>query len=316
MARPTAEIERLLRARQRGTLNGVKAIQGILGEVRLQILEELRTVDGESYSALALRRNLASIERHLADFEGRAGREVTGLIEQAWTAGAELVPRAAQSAGLGVGAFGHIASPLLETMQDFSFHKIRGISQAAFDRIRAELTLGLLGQKTPHQVTMAVAGTLESPGVFASIATRAEVIVKTEMGRAYAAATVEGLKQAGENGVEMHKQWWHAGHPARPRMSHLALHGQIQPVDKPFMVGTVLMDYPRDPKAPASEVINCGCEVLPWHPAWGDPHDERNRLPIFNERGEEIARRGPRTGREESLAGKFALGRRERKGGA
>jgi hypothetical protein len=43
---------------------------------------------------------------------------------------------------------------------------------------------------------------------------------------------------------------------------------------------------------------------VPWHESWG----KDNKLPIFNERGEEIARRGPRTGFEEDLTGKFKLG--------
>ncbi len=36
------------------------------------------------------------------------------------------------------------------------------------------------------------------------------------------------------------------------------------------VLGAVTLMYPHDPKAPASETINCGCTMLPWKEAWGD----------------------------------------------
>jgi len=310
MAQVTAEIQRLLKAKDQGILDGQSAVRGLLAEVQKQILEELLAVSSESYAAYHLRQNLASIERHLQSFESAAGRELGGLVGAAWEAGEDLVLGAGRVSGLYTG-FGHVSTDLLQTLQEYSVHKIRGLSAAAFDKIRAELSLGILGQKTPHQVTQAIAGTLRSPGVFKSIAERAEVITQVEMGRAASQATQLSMDQAAASVPDLQKQWWHAGHPKRPRRNHLALHGQIQPVDRPFMIGSLIIRFPRDPKAPASEVIRCGCEHVPWHESWG----RDGALPIFNERGEVIAMRGPRTGREASLVGKFAQGQIGRKGG-
>ncbi len=131
------------------------------------------------------------------------------------------------------------------------------------------------------------------------------VIAKTEMGRAYSTATHEGMKQAARSVPELKKQWWHAGHPARPRMNHLALHGQVRPVNEPFVIGSLSIDYPRASTAPVSEVIRCGCDHVPWHEQWGR---EFYSLPIYDERGREIARRGERSGDDPDLTGKFILG--------
>jgi len=307
MARVTDEILRLLKQKDQKILDGQTALAGLLGDVRRQILDELQSVTGESYAAYHLRQNLASIERHLRTFETAATWEISRQIGDAWTGGEEMVLSTGRVGGLFL-AFGHIPESVLQTLQDFGMHKISGLAGDTFNKVRGELSLGILGQKTPHQVMTAIAGSLESPGVFKSIEERARVITQVEMGRAYSQATQLGLEAAAQSVPELGKQWWHAGHPRQPRMSHLALHGQIRKIDEPFLVGSLIIRFPRDPKAPASEVIRCGCEVVPYHPNWGD-----EALPIFNERGREIARRGPRTGDEEPLVGKFALGQRNRK---
>jgi hypothetical protein len=298
----SANLLRLLKAEDQKILSGQEAIKGLLTEVKKQMLEELRSVQGESYAAYHLRQNLASIERHLQNFEAAAGREIGSLLDASWDAGADLLPEGTKGAGLGFGFF-HVPTTSLQSLKEFGVYKIRGLSSDAFTRIRGELTLGVLGQKTPWEVQQAIAGTLESPGVFRSIEERARVITGTEMGRAFSQASQLGMEAATSSVPDLKKQWWHAGHPKQPRRNHLALHGQIQPVDRPFVLGSLSIRFPRDPKAPASEVIRCGCKHVPYMDAWG-----RDKLPIFNERGEVITWRGQRTGREEDLTGKFKLG--------
>lgn len=314
MATVTDEITRLLNAKAKRVADGQDTVAGLLTEVRRQILEELQAVPGDSYSAYHMKQNLASIERHLQDFNSRAGREMSGLVGAAWEDGEDLVLETGRAGGLFT-SFGHVPTSVLETLQDYTVHKIGGVSTAAFERIRGELTLGILGQKTPHQVMTAIAGGLDSPGVFKTIAERAEVITHVEMGRAYSQASQLAMTTAQVSVPGLKKQWWHAGHPKYPRQSHLALHGQVQPIDKPFLIGSLAIDFPRSPKAPASEVIRCGCDHVPWHAKWGERDGKKIELPIFDERGREIARRGPRTGNEEPLVGKFKIGQIDRKAG-
>lgn len=310
MAEVTQNLLRLLERKDKRILLGQQELTGLLGELKAQIAAELRALPGDSYGAHHLRQSLSSIERHLARFESSAGASLENLLDSAWEAGADLLPAATAGSGMGV-AFGHLPTSVLQGLKEFGKLKISGLTTAAFDRVRGELSLGMLGQKTPHQVAQAIAGTLESPGVFKSIAERAEVIAHTEMGRAFSQASQLGMEQAVRSVPGLKKQWWHAGHPKMPRQNHLALHGQIQPVEKPFLLGTLSIRFPRDPQAPASEVIRCGCDHVPWHEAWG----RDNALPIFNERGQQIARRGPRTGSEEGLTGKFQVGQIRHGGG-
>lgn len=303
MARVTDAIKQLLQAKDREILTGEQALRGLLQEVKVQTLEELRSTTGNTYTSMMLRQHLASVERYLAGFESAGSAEMSKLLDASWESGMGLTPAAIRAGGLHV-AFAHIPGTVLQTLKDYSYHKISGLASATFDKIRGELSLGILGQKTPHDVVTAIAGGLESPGVFASVEARAEVIAGVEMGRAYSTATQTSMRQAVASVPGLKKQWWHAGHPARPRRNHLALHGQIQPVDKPFVIGSLSMMYPRGPGAPASEIIRCGCDHVPYHDAWGI--DEG--LPIFNQRGEEIARRGERKAGDSILDGKFIVG--------
>lgn len=312
MATVTAEISRLLKAKEQKLLDGTAAIKGLLSEVQKQILAELLAVSGETYAAYHLKQNLASIERYLQGFESSAQTELGKLIDDAWQLGADLPFAAATAGGLMTTPFGHIPGTVLETLKDLSTHRISGLSGAAFDKIRGELSLGILGQKTPHQVTQAIAGNLNSPGVFRTIAERAEIITGVEMGRAYSQATELGMQQAQSSLPALKKQWWHAGHPKQPRQNHLKLHGQVQPVGQKFLLGSLAMMFPRDPAAPASEVIRCGCDHVPYMDVWAERDKGFPKLPIYNERGEEIARRGQRTGKEEPLTGKFELGQIKR----
>lgn len=306
MASVTGEIKRLLAQHQQRTADGVAVMRGILADLQKQVLAEIATVEGDTYQGWHLRNNLANIETAMTRFEAAAYGRIETLIDGSWDAGADLVPQLLKQGGISI-AFGHLSGPLLSVAKDFAYYRIKNLSADTFNKIRGELSLGLLGQKTPWQVRQAIEGSLESPGVFKSIAERAKVIAELEMGRAYSQATQLSLEQAVQSVPGLKKQWWHAGHPKMPRRNHLALHGQIVDVDQKFLIGSVALRYPRDPQAPPSETIRCGCMVVPWIPAWGDVAKE-GALPIYNERGEEIARRGPRTGIEESLAGKFKLG--------
>jgi len=268
MATVTTKIKRILKAKEAGQLSGEKALRGLMAEVKGQVVDELSHIGAETYTAQMLRANLASFERYLSAFDTAATREMDALLDAAWDDGADLVPAAMREGGLFV-TFGHVPGPILKTLKDFSAYRIAGLAEDAMTKIRGELSLGILGAKTPHQVVQGIAGSLNSPGIFRSLEMRAETIAKVEMGRAYSTATVEGLKTASSSVPEMEKQWWHAGHPKVPRVTHLRLDGQHRPVGEPFRWGGLIIDYPRAPTAPPAEVINCACEVVPWHPKWG-----------------------------------------------
>jgi hypothetical protein len=96
---------------------------------------------------------------------------------------------------------------------------------------------------------------------------RALTIVRTELGRAYSVAGQQRFDQAREVLPGLQKQWRRSG-KIHSRASHDRADGQVRPVDQPFDVAGVQLRFPRDPRGPAKETINCGCTSLPFMASW------------------------------------------------
>lgn len=270
----TTRIKELLKQRDARILSGTQYVQELLAEVQKEILAELVSMPSESYSAYYLRQTLASIERYLGSFESAATRELSSGISATWDMGGELLPATMFAAGESAV---HLAPPYLvgnvvDTLKEFTFGRISAVSRDLYNRIKAELTMGILGQKTPAQVAAEIAGSLPGSSIFKTIAERAEVITGLEMGRAYSIATETSMQSASGALPELSKMWLHAGHPRMPRQTHLLMHGQIRKMNAAFYQakeGGAVM-YPRDPQAPIQEVIRCGCTHVPYMAGWGD----------------------------------------------
>jgi hypothetical protein len=262
------KINSLLKQKNKGIVSGAKAMRGVYEELRKQTISELQGVEAGSYSAYYLKQNRAMLEKAIADAESRAKREMNGNLDKMWDGGGDLVKDAMRASELTVSGQAYFLSPtLLDTLKDFASTRLESLSEAAWNKINGELSLGVL-QKTPWEVSKAIAGTLKDPGIYKNVMTRAATITEVEMGRVFSTSTMESLNKAARDVPGMMKEWLHAGHPRMPRQSHLRLHGQRKNMDEPFITGSLVIDYPRDPKAPIEEVIHCGCEVIPWHPSW------------------------------------------------
>lgn len=260
-------LQQILTDQARRTIDGQEAVRRILEDVRKQVVGEIASAPADSFSSYRQQQMLSQIDRLLHDADA-ALRVKTGLdISGSWEAGRTMLPQLAAAAGTPLSPFG-ISTHLLDQIKEFTWSKITAVKNDTVARIRAEITLGLLGQKSPQEVAAIIAGTMERPGVFKSIIERAEVITKTEMGRTFSMASHASMDAAMDTLPEMQKMWLHAGHPKMPRPYHLALNGVIKDVDSPFLVGNIAMMYPRDPKAPISEVIGCGCMHVPYMAAW------------------------------------------------
>lgn len=255
----TRTIREAIRAKDRAVISGTKAMLTILRDLQKQVIDELGRAALGSWDAYHLRQMERALETQVTAFEKRAHHEAAGLLTESWNLGRALVDEPLIASGLGgVWSGYHLSTTVLETLKDFTFGKISGVSAAAFDRIKAELTLGVLGGKTPQEVARAIGTNLKDPSVFRSIARRAETITGLEMGRVFSMAAQARMEQAAGHVPGLEKQWFHAGRPVEPRPSHVAAHGRHVPVDRPFNVGGVEMMFPRDPGAPLEETINCG----------------------------------------------------------
>jgi len=276
----TSKIKAILRERDAEIISGQEAVKALLEETRKQILMDLAVIPGDGYSAHFLRQSLAAINDQLATWETATNRELDGRLSTTWEMGSGLLPAAAAASGVQLGQIG-ISSHVLDSLKDFTFGRIASVKGDLYNRIRGELSLGVLGQKTAQEVTQAIIGgigNLPIPvgrggvPVFKSVQERAEVITGTEMGRAFSLATQKSIEAARETVPEMGSMWIHAGHPSRPRLIHLYMHGEVRTEGKPFYRTPegIPVYYPRDPNAPIKEVIRCGCTHIPYHPLFGD----------------------------------------------
>ena len=90
----------------------------------------------------------------------------------------------------------------------------------------------------------------------------AKRIAQTERNRVQSQARSDTIREAAEAGVVMHKRW--STRMVNSRDSHVALNGVEIPEGEKFdtIWGNALA-YPGDPDAPAREVINCHCVLVP-----------------------------------------------------
>lgn len=260
-------IKKVLKEKDAGILTGTEAVNGILKELQKQVQDGLGQAALGSWDAYSMKNLLNAIERQVANFDSAAKKEVGSQLDNAWTLGEKIVEDPLKTMP-GIYAGFNISTSSLTALKDFSFHKIEGLSSDAWYKIKGELSLGILGGKTPAEVAAAIGKNLTDPSIFSSIAARAETITKTEMGRVFSTATQLRLEEAAQYVDGLEKQWIHAGHPKAARPYHVAASGQHVPVDQPFLIGNIPMMFPRDPKAPISEVIHCGCDHVPWHESW------------------------------------------------
>lgn len=256
MATVNSEIKRIIKEKNAAIRYGAAAMRDIIDNLRVQVQTELGMAAAGSWDAYYLKRLLNSLEYQFDNFSLKAKKEAEGLVEDIWGMGQSLVDAPLKVAGIYTGF--HISTSGLDVMKDYTNNYLEGLFGDAWTKVRGEISLGMMGAKTPAEVAAAIGKNLKSKSIFSSIAERAEVIARTEMGTAFSRATQYRMHQAAQYVPDLEKQWRHAGHPKQPRPSHLAAHGQHVPVKDAFTVGGIKMMHPRDPAAPVSETIRCG----------------------------------------------------------
>lgn len=97
---------------------------------------------------------------------------------------------------------------------------------------------------------------------------RGDTIARTETLQGVEAARSEawkqGLRRLNAGPDEVEKIWQHGGGPKDPRPHHVAMNGQsVIGLDAEFEFDNgARMRFPGDPRAPASETVNCSCGVI------------------------------------------------------
>lgn len=218
------------------------------------------------YQLWSLPQLAAEIRQTLEAFGKDAGAEMATAAGKAWEAGASIVERPIEAAGGAriVAELPHLDTRQLLAMRAFMVDRIKDIGVQAANRISNELGLVVIGAQSPSEAIGNVTQILGEPS-----RKRATTIVRTELGRTFAVASHERLQQAAGKVPGLKKQWRQSG-KVHPRLHHALADGQVQDVASPFVLagGKVKLMYPHDPKAPAGEVINCGCVALAFKDDW------------------------------------------------
>jgi hypothetical protein len=253
------------------------AVRAILGDVevlRQQVLAQLVSLDPSSFDAYRQR----ELERRLRDLAGRFveryGTTITPAQAVTFQAGQALAAQPLVDAGVTF-AVPQASRRALEVARGFQAALITNAATETIGQISAELRLGLLRGDSIVETAGRIAGSLTDPGPFGSLATRAEAITRTELGRIQAIATQASLEETQRFVPDLRKQWQHSGNagPYR-REGHVEADGQVQDVAAAFRVrprpGRVYEDlmYPRDPAASPASTVNCGCMSLPFREQW------------------------------------------------
>jgi hypothetical protein len=267
---PQQAFEAALRQRLRDRAGLLLATdQAVIAELKAardQILQTLAAQPAD-WQQWQLAKLLDQIDAVLEGATGRASAAVDGGLRAAWQQGEDFIDRPLAAGGLNV----ELQLPaldvgVLQQLRTFAALRLKDVGVEAARKIGSQLSLVTLGSRTPFQAIKSVQQLLgnESPR-------RATTIVRTEVGRAFAMASHQRLLQAAQLVPGLQKQWRRSG-KIHSRWNHDATDGQVQDVDKPFVLpsheGPVRMMYPHDPTAPPGETINCGCLSLPYRSTW------------------------------------------------
>jgi hypothetical protein len=248
--------------------SALKEVVEILKSGRQRIVAEL-ALGASEFQAWQLPNIQQSIDKVLKEIGDEMASSGSEHLTAAHALGVDLIEKPLAAGGLRIaGILPEIDRRQLMAIRSFLTDRLKNVSAEVANKVKGQIGLVMIGGQTSSDAATSVAMLIESER------SRAVTIVRTEMGRAFSVASQERQKQAAEMLPGLQKQWRRSG-KVHSRRSHDLADGQIAEVDEPFIIGGVELMYPRDPKAPAKETINCGCISLPYMAHWEVKHAER-----------------------------------------
>jgi hypothetical protein len=249
----------------------VRAALEELEGIRRRVLAELAT-HAEGLDAYRLRQLTERLAGVMDEFSERYQVALAPYQADAAALGRSLVAEPLVHSGLTFGV-PEIPRRLVEATVDFQADLIQGLTDDARRKITQAIRLGAIEGKSPFEIMRAVAGSLEGPGAFASIAARAEAITRTEIKRVQAVAGQATLEASKRLVPDLQKQWKHSG-AINGRVTHRLYDGTVREVEDFYEVAPrpsaprEQLLYPRDPRGSAANTVQCGCDSLPYKADW------------------------------------------------
>jgi len=264
--------------RERGIIQ--KAKISLFADTRAEIMRILQLGHAEILARIAqlgesdfeLMTQLTALQQAIEDVMAQITDQSNGIITPAmansFDLGVSMVDDPLRAEGISLaGLAPSLDLRQLDAMVNFSTNRIRGANSDTVNRINQQLGLAMLGTQTISQATD------EISNILTGARSRILGIVRTEMGTAYSSATQGRMEQAKEFVPALQKQWRRSG-KVHSRTNHDAVDGQVRNVEDDYNIvemktkRTISIRFPRDPRAPIGERINCGCDSLPYNEAW------------------------------------------------
>ena len=247
--------------------DSLKQVMAFLREARERIASSLASSTG--FDALHLQTIKREIEAVVGELQSKYAAYFDKQIAKAWQTGTDIVELPLRQVGIDVASsLAAVSREQLEVLRGFSADLVKDIAQTGLKKINSEIQLGILGQKSINEVMKGVGRSLTSPGVFQSIAVRAEIVTRTELNRVVNMATGRRVVALGKELPGLTKYWDHTT-DSRTRASHEAVGietnpdfgGTPIPFDQDFVVGGQRARGPHDPRLTAAEAIQCRCRL-------------------------------------------------------
>ena len=234
----------------------IMAMAGTVGGLNVSLLAET-IANLEKYGAqigLGLTvpdfRQKAIIEDVLFDLDEAGNVYVKGLMPHATEAFESGAERGLAELGGGTWSMDRPEARAWIANKDFV---LRTLPKTIYKELRAILSASTQQGLTVQEVVTQVQA-LE-PGYKTWMAQR---VARTEVISANNAGSFDSYKA---NGVEMKE--WSTAEDEDVRDSHIEVHGDVVPLNEPFLVGSSEMMHPGDPNGGPEEIINCRCAVVP-----------------------------------------------------
>lgn len=237
--------------------NSVEEISKFLDMALFVITQQINEMPATDWEAWRMPQLKSEIQRIMSELELQLKTLGTDAANAAWQNGINLTSKPLEAAGVAIAPeLLQIDTRRLMAMRTFMIDRLADISVSAVPQINAQLGLVAIGATDRHGAIKIISKLVGEGGK-----ARARTIVDTELSRMSEVARNESLTSVAAK-VPGIKKRWKKSSKLHSRRAHDAADGQTVDHDKPFIVNGIEMMHPHDPKAPAKEVINCGCKSL------------------------------------------------------
>lgn len=242
----------------------VRLLRGLYDAIAARLAEQ--PADWQRTQLAELQAQLAAVVQGIT---GQLQQTVDDTVVAGWNMGADHVDDVVRAVRPGLAAGFQLADTfLLDALRSYTAGRIKDLASTAEAAVQTQVHLAAVGAQTSQQAIAQVRKHLV--GDEAPARARARKIVITSTAQAYAVAEQKRMEEMSSRHPGLRKRWRKSGKPPdRSRHNHDAIDGQTVGVFEKFKVPGkglgefTLMKHPHDPEAPPSQIIFCGCLMLP-----------------------------------------------------